>query len=320
MFSIEIAGTASLLLGRPVSTRDLVEEVFPDQDPSVYEQKVGIKTRHWVEPGTSYAAHGAKVLAAACADAGIAPSDLRRVILATSLGGDRLIPATVNALLAELGVSGTCDAFDINNACMGFLSAMDIATRSVATGLGPVGIVSIEHTSKWIGPDYHRSYFVFGDAAAAAVVTAGEGKVTQFQRNDGTLPSGAFLDHGAQRGSARMKFSVSSKHMTGMAVEALQTSADRVLDDAGLRIDDIDWVLPHQPNGRMLDRALDLLGVRPDQAVRVVDEIGSVGNVAIPFSLDRLRRTRDVKPGHRILILGVGTGISYGALLYEVPQ
>jgi 3-oxoacyl-[acyl-carrier-protein] synthase-3 len=98
---------------------------------------------------------------------------------------------------------------------------------------------------------------------------------------------------------------------TGAAITA-------VLDRAGLSISDIEWVLPHQPNGTMLELIIAAFGLDPARMVRVVGDIGIVASASIPVSLDRLLRTRPVRPGDRILMAGVGAGISHGAVLYRV--
>src|SRR6202044_3554236 len=124
--------------------------------------------------------------------AGLAPEALRRIILVTSSGGDVIGPATANAVVHALGLDDRCDAFDLNNACMGFLTAFDLAARCVATGLGPVGVVAAEMASRFIRPDAARPYFVLGDAAAAAVLGAGrrgEGILGSFLSNDGAHSS-----------------------------------------------------------------------------------------------------------------------------------
>jgi 3-oxoacyl-[acyl-carrier-protein] synthase-3 len=319
MFAVRILGTAGHLEGAPRTTRELIARAAPDRDPAALEAKVGVRTRRWTD--TMPSALGARALAAACEDAGVAPGDLRRVILASSTGGDQIFPATANQLLAELGVADSCDAFDVNNACMGFLTALDLAARSVVTGRDPVGVVCAERASPFLSPDYHRSYLIFGDGAAAVVLGAGQGGgvLGLHLSNNPTWPSSAKLEHAAF-GGGHIAFEASNREMTAIAVAALKRAAGDVLDQAGLALADVQWVLPHQPNGRMLDRALEALGARPEQTVRVVEEIGSLGSVAIPFSLDRLLRTRPVKPGDRVLMVGVGTGVACGALLYQVPE
>jgi len=321
VIAARILATASLLPGEARSTASLVA-ALPGRDAADIERKTGIRARHWITPGERAADLGAAVLRDALARAGLDATALRRVIFVTSTGGDALIPANANAVCEALGVDGTCDAFDLNNACMGFLSAFDLAARSVATGVGPCAVVVVETLSPFLSPDDPRPYLVLADAAAAVILGtagAGEGVLASHLRNRGSLRGSVTLRHpGLSAPPARIEFTASHDELTSLANEALRASADHVLREAGVSLDDVTWVVPHQPNGRMLDKIAAHLGVAPAKIVPVVADIGSVGAASIPVSLDRLFRTRDVRPGDTILLVGVGAGMAYGAALYRV--
>jgi 3-oxoacyl-(acyl-carrier-protein) synthase III len=317
-----ILGTASLLPGRPRTTREIAAGLSLQRDVGEWEARTGIHARHWAPPGTLVAPLAAECLRAALDAAGQPTSALRRIIFVSSFDGDRTGPATANLVAAGLGLSGSCDAFDLNNACMGFLSAFDIAARSVATGLGPVGIVSGELCSRIIRPDDHRPYLVFGDAIAAAVIgpaRPGEGVVASAYGNDGTLPPDVFIESPLLTGRREyVQFRKSSAEIFEIAFNAMRAGIEAVLDQARTRIADVEWVVTHQPNGAMVDRLLARLSVDPTRTVRVVDTIGSVASASLPVGLDRLLRTRPVRPGDRILMAGVGGGVAHGAVLYQV--
>jgi 3-oxoacyl-[acyl-carrier-protein] synthase III len=320
MIPVRILGTASAVPGRRVTTEELA--VGLGRNPQSVELRTGIRTRHWNAPGARLAEVGAEVLRRALGTAGLEARELRRLIFVNSTGGDTLIPATANHVAAALGLSGSCDAFDLNNACMGFLSAFDIAARSIATGLGPVAIVTAEMLSRAVAPDSPRSYLVLGDAAAAAVLgpaRAGEGLLGSVLSNNGALPPDTVLAHPLLTGQPeRVQFLTAKEEIRRIALDALSSATHALLAQAQVALSDIEWVLPHQPNGSMLQSVLEVLGVDPARTVPVVEEIGSVGAAAIPVSLDRLLRTRSVRPGDRILMTGVGAGVGQGALLYRV--
>jgi 3-oxoacyl-(acyl-carrier-protein) synthase III len=313
-------GTGSTLPQRRVTTAELAEAV--GRAPEEMELKTGIKSRHWAAADESMAKLGAQALRLALEQAGLAPTELRRLLFVSSTGGEALVPATANRVAAALGLSGSCDAFDINNACMGFLSAFDLAARSVATGLHPVAIVTVEFNSRALSPSEPRPYLVFGDAAAAVVLGPGrsdEGVLAATFGNDGSLPPDTAIDHPLDtRQMEGFRFHASPRAMVRIAFDALDRATHGVVAQSGLTLSEIQWVLPHQPNGAMLRGILNRYGVNENQTVPVVGEIGSVAAASIPFSLDRLLRTRDVKPKDRILLLGVGAGVSYGAILYQV--
>lgn len=322
MIPVRILGTATALPGRPIPTEEVAARALPGRDPAVVLAKTGIRTRHWAEPGALTADLAATALREAAVAAGIDVRDLRRVILVTSTGGDYMGPATANSVIHALGLDDRCDGFDLVNACMGFVSAFDVGARSVATGLHPVGIVSAELLTRFIRAEDPRPYVVFGDAAAAAVLgpgRPGEGILGSFLRNDGAHNGTVFADQPMlTRKIEHAQFALPNIKLVRIAVDALRRGAQAVLDQCGEVIGDVDWVLPHQPNGAMLDLIVDTFGVDRERVVPVVEEIGSVVSASIPASLDRLMRTRNVKPGDRILMIGVGSGLSYGAVLYRV--
>jgi 3-oxoacyl-(acyl-carrier-protein) synthase III len=265
-----------------------------------------------------------ETLKAALAVAGMEATDLRRILYACSSGGDVTFPATANLVAAGLGLQGSCDAFDVNNACMGFLTALDIAARSVATGLGPVGIVAAELNSRFIRPNDHRPYLVFGDAVAAIIVgdaRPGEGIVASFLGNDASAPDDVFGET-AQLTNKRpyVEFRGSNVEILQIAMRTLQKGLTGLLERSDVALHDIEWIVFHQGNGVMLDFMVATLGLDPARVIRVVDEVGAVTSACIPLCLDRLLRTRPVRPGDRILMAGIGGGVSYGATLYRVGE
>jgi len=319
---IRISGSASLGPGRAVGTAELVERLATPRDAAEIERRSGIASRYFAEPSSSYADLGATVLRLALDEAGLRPEELARIVFVCSLGGDMLFPATANLVAARLGLAGTCDCFDLNNACMGFLTALDLAARGIATGEGPVGIVSVELPSHFITPDDPRPYLVFGDAAVAAVVERARsdgGILASWLRNDGVAFGNVRLGHAGLTGHHEtIRFTAPSARMSEEAVDAVRRATDAVLAGAALTLDDVRWILPHQPNGAFLETIIAALGVPVSRVMRVVQEFGSVGSASMPVSLDRLLHTAPVRPGDRVLMVGVGAGISSGAVLLEL--
>jgi 3-oxoacyl-[acyl-carrier-protein] synthase-3 len=316
---VRIAGTGSVLPGPPVATRDLVARVPGAWDAERIAARTGIAARHFVAPGTTAADLAACAVRKALDAARLPAGALDRVIFVDSLGGDGLIPATANDVLGALGLSGGCDGFDLNNACLGFLSALDVAARGVATGQEAVAVVVAELGSRYITSEDPRPFFVFGDGAAAVIVTPGEGTegiLGSVLRNQPGNAGGVVLSHPGRTGVREtIRFTKPNARMLHLALELLRDSTDAVLAQAGLRLADVDWVLPHQPNGAMLDAFVGALGVARERVVPVVHETGSVGAASIPISLDRLMSSGRVRPGDHVLMIGVGAGLSSGATL-----
>ncbi len=320
MIPVRILGTGSVLPGEPVTTRSLLERV--GLDPVAFEPRIGIRTRHFAKPGTTMASLGAEALRLALDAAALPGRDLRRVLFVTSTGGDVLTPATANRVTAALGLAHTCDAIDLNNACLGFLSAFDLAARCIATGLGPVGIVVVELGSRITIETDHRPFLVFGDAAAAVVLgpgRPGEGILASRFGNDGTHHEDTVVYHPSVTGQREYaRFKQSGVAMTRIALRELERGARATLAAAGLTFADLDWLLPHQPNGAMLSMIVDLFQLDRARMVPIVDEVGSIAAAAIPLSLDRLLRTKEVRAGDKIFMFGIGAGLAHGAILHQV--
>jgi 3-oxoacyl-(acyl-carrier-protein) synthase III len=319
---VRIAGTGSFQPGPAYRTVDLAARVTPPRDPAEVVVRTGIQSRHFAPPRVRAVDLAAEALTAALAAAGLRPEALRRLFFVSSVGGDQIAPANANLIAAQLGLAGSCDAFDLNNACMGFLTALDLGARSVATGSGPVGIVAVELLSRYTTPDDPRPYLVLADAVAAAVLEparAGEGVLASWLRNDGMAGGDIVLANAGLTGRREtFQFASSNRQIHEHAVTAIRRSAAAVLSEAGIGLDAVQWVLPHQPNGSMLAAIMRELALDPSRVVQIVDEIGSVGSASIATSLDRLLRSGRVRPGDHLLMVGVGAGISYGAMLLRM--
>ncbi len=319
MISMRIAGTASLQEGALHRTVDLAAQAMPDRDAEKVRRLVGIEQRRWLGRGERVTDVGARVLAAALEDAGMEATELRRIIFVSSTGGDVLIPANANRVAFALGLDDTADCFDLNNACVGFLTAVDLAARCVATDFGPVAIVVVENLSHYVEPDTPRPYVVMADAAAAAIVTSTEGDeglLGSSLRNRVSHCEQVELVHpGRTDEPVRLRFHAGYKDLRNWAFDAMRESSEAALEQAGLSFDTVRWVLPHQPNGAMLTDLLESFGVDADRTIRVVDEIGSVGSASVPTSLDRLRRRGRMAAGDEVLLTAVGAGTAFGALV-----
>lgn len=314
-----LAGSGVLLPGTPVPTAEVAARV--GVDAAVAVRKTGIQNRHWA-PELSFAEGGAWALEAALGDAGLNGAALERIILVTSTGTEAIIPTAANAIAALVGQAGHGDCLELNNGCMGFLTALDLAARCLATGSGPIAIVVAELGSHFITPTDPRPYLVFGDAIVALVLeppTAGTPAtclVASDFRNDGRVTGNVLLASGSVTGQREtIRFGATNTRMGELAEELLVSAVGRTLARAGCGREDLAWFLPHQPNGRLLERFAAALDVPPERVVRVVDHIGSVGAASIPVSLHRLRQDGLARPGDLLLLAGVGAGVSCGAVL-----
>lgn len=320
---LAVLGTAHVAPGEAVSTTEVARRMIPPGDAADIERRTGILSRNWAPLAPTTAADvGAEALAEALAEAGLAAADLERIVFVTSTGGDNVVPGNATRIAAKLGVQDTSDCVDVANGCVGFLTAVDLAARCFATGMGPIGVVVVELCSRVIDPTKPRPYVIFADAAVAAVLAPGrpgDRMLASWLRNDGVAGGDVHVHHPlATRQLEYVYFTTSGKRMGQDAVSYIRRAADTVLARAGLALRDVEWVLPHQPNGRLLELIVADLGLDPERVISMVHDCGSVAAASIPISLHRLRRTGRVRSGDRILMVGVGTGLSYGAVLLSV--
>ncbi len=296
---------------------------MPDRTVADVEVRTGIQARWFAGPEDSTASQAAEAIRKALVAANLPASALRRVIFACSTGGDYLLPATANAVLDLLGIEGSADCFDLNNACVGFLSGLDVAARCVATGLGPVAVVASEMPSRHIRADDPRPYVVFGDAAGAAIVAAAEpggaAVLASAFGNRGSLRDTVTMGHASLTGQREtILFNKSNQGITDVAMLGLGQVAGEIFAQTGLDWHGVDWIVPHQPNGAMLGQIADHFGLDRAKLIPVVHETGNIGAASTAVGLDTLLRSGRVRSGQTILLIGVGSGLSYGALLYRV--
>jgi 3-oxoacyl-(acyl-carrier-protein) synthase III len=322
MIPVRLLSTGSLLPGRRVLTAELAQHLTPPADARDLEARTGIVSRYFAPADATWSEIAAHTLKLALEHAGLEARALQRIIFVTSSGGDVLVPANANAIAVRLGLSGTCDCFDLNNSCMGFLTAFDLSARAIATGFGATGIVAVELGSRYITPDDPRPYVVFGDGAAAAILTPssnGAGILGSWLRNDGSMGGDVTLVHpGVTKVDEKVHFNSSNRNMMERAIELVRQSADEVLKQAGMAFADVDWILPHQPNGVLLRAVVDALEAAPERVIPIVDGTGSLAAASIPVSLDRLMRSGRAQAGDKILMIGVGAGVSAGAILLRL--
>lgn len=320
MLPIRILGTGCALPERRVTTAELAEVALPHRDPEWVVERTGIERRGWVKPGTTHALLAGRALAAALDDADLPAERLRRIILVSTIGGDVRGPATSNLVARELGVHGTAGCFDVNNACCGFVTGLDLAARLVATGEGPVGLVSAEVFSPHIKPGSPRPYLVMADAAAAVVLgeARGDGGVlsTEFA-NDGRGFAAVTLGH---HDDAEIIFGLPAPDINEQARRDLVAGSTSVLEQAGMERDAVDWVFPHQPNGVMLGMFMDILGYPMSRTRSIVRQHGSVGATSVPLALHELWRDGSIEDGQHLLFAAVGAGTARATMLVRVER
>jgi 3-oxoacyl-[acyl-carrier-protein] synthase-3 len=326
LLAASILGTGSAVPDNLVSTEVVLEQAMPGRDAQAMKLRMGIGTRTWAELGPLRSIELAATAVRSALDAaGMQPNDLQRLLFCASLGGDILAPANANLVARDLGIADHCACFDLNNACVGFVSLLDVAARFVATGSGPVAVVASEIFSRHLHPTRGpRAHVVFGDAAGAAILgpSSGDaGMLASHFGNDGRNFRAVTLYHPTITGKPEaLSFGMSTREIAAVAIPDMQRAVSDVLDKGGVTREDVDWVVLHQANGTFLDYFLDALGFRIEQTVRHVDRLGSLGSASVAVGLDELFRQRPVKSGDLVLMAAVGSGTARGATLFRVQR
>jgi 3-oxoacyl-[acyl-carrier-protein] synthase-3 len=314
-----IAGTGSYLPATVVTNDELARRI--DTSDEWIRSRTGIRQRHIAlatETSSDLAHHAAR---RAIAAAGIEASALDLIIVATSTP-DYIFPSTACLLQAKLGVK-RCPAFDVQAVCSGFVYALDIADKYIRGGVYRHAlVVGAEVFSRILDWKDRATCVLFGDGAGAVVLAAGT--------RPGVHASTLHAD-GSQAGILSTPGQVSGGIVTGdpflrMDGQAVFKLAVRVLDEVAretlamcdMQPADVDWLIPHQANVRILDATAKKLGIDTAKVIVTVDSQANTSAASVPLALDTAVRDGRIKPGHKVLLQGVGGGFTWGATLVEM--
>jgi 3-oxoacyl-[acyl-carrier-protein] synthase-3 len=314
-----IVGTGSALPPRIVTNEELAHRV--DTSDEWIVSRTGIRQRHVADPEQTSSDLGAEASRAALAAAGIDADDLDLIVVATSTP-DYVFPSTACLMQAKLGTSGQI-AFDVQAVCSGFVYGLATADAFIRAGQARRAlVVGAEVFSRILDWNDRATCVLFGDGAGAVVLQADE--------RPGILASSLHAD-GHYSGILSVPGNVCGGKVVGspflqMDGQAVFKFAVRVLDEAaretvakcGLTLADVDWLIPHQANVRILEATAKRLGVPSEKLVVTVDRHGNTSAASVPLALDLAIRDGRVKPGQRVMLEGVGGGFTWGAALVQM--
>ena len=256
--------------------------------------------------------------------AALAPEQVDALVVAT-FTPDRLLPSTAVIAQAKLGMS--CPAFDLNAACAGFSYGTTVGAGLIASDAAErVLVVGVDVLSRKLNFSDRSTCVLFGDGAGAAVLSvAGEpGIMASSLAADGTLaevltiPAGGIEEQvtpeGIARGADKLAMT-SGREVFRRAVVAMTDASRQLLDKAGVKPEDVDLLIPHQANGRIITAVAERLGIGPDRSVMDIEDIGNTSAASIPLALDRAWRAGRVHPGDLVLMVSFGAGMAWGAHL-----
>lgn len=298
---IRVRGCGIAVPDKVVTNDDLSARL--DTSDAWITERTGIRERRVGGTTSELAAEAGRQ---ALADAGLEPSDIDMVLLATTTP-DALVPGTSATVQALLGTAG--GAFDLNAACSGFVYGLVVAAGLAAVGSGRVLLIGADTLSRITDWDDRKMAVLVGDGAGAVVVEPVDGPGDLLSWNldaDGTLRHLLTCDHGGY-------LAMDGKEIFRRAVRVVVESAERALADAGMTTADVDLLVPHQANLRIIQAACQRLGIPEERTAVVIDRYGNTSSASIPLALhDALARGR-VAAGDRLLLTGFGGGMTWAS-------
>ncbi len=319
-----ITGTGSFLPPRRLTNADLVAQLaaqgVESSDDWIVE-RTGIRARHFVDEGVFSSDLALAAAKLALAAAGRVPADIDLIIVATSTP-DMVFPSTACILQNKLGAAGGA-AFDVQAVCSGFVYALTIADSMIQTGLATKAlVVGAEVFSRLLDFTDRTTCVLFGDGAGAVVLEASDtpGILASDIHADGKyvdiLCVPGHVSGGQVMGDPLLK--MDGQAVFKLAVGVLEDAARAVLAKADKIESDIDWLIPHQANIRIMQSTARKLKMSMDKVVVTVDQHGNTSAASIPLALDSAVRSGKVKPGETLMLEGVGGGFTWGAVLLNL--
>ncbi|MFM7658295.1 MAG: beta-ketoacyl-ACP synthase III [Burkholderiaceae bacterium] len=322
-----IVGTGSCLPPRRLANEDLAamlaERGLETSDEWIVSRS-GISARHFADDGVLSSDLAATAAQRALQMAQLSADDIDLIILATStpdyLGG---FPSTACVVQRKLGITNHCAALDVQAVCSGFVYAISVADSFIRSGMHKRALViGAEVFSRILDFNDRTTCVLFGDGAGAVVLTAADQpgilatKLHADGRHADILCVPGHMSGGAIQGSAFL--TMDGQAVFKLAVSVLEQVANETLAAAGMQSEQIDWLIPHQANIRIMQGTAKKLGLPLEKMVVTVDQHGNTSAASIPLALDVAVRDGRIKSGHHVMMEGVGGGFTWGAALLRM--
>jgi 3-oxoacyl-[acyl-carrier-protein] synthase-3 len=319
-----ISGTGSSLPPQRLTNADMVDRLaaggVETSDEWIVE-RTGIRARHFVADGVFASDLAAEACRKAMDAAGVDGSEIDLIIVATSTP-DMVFPSTAAILQHKLGISG-CPVFDLQAVCSGFIYGLTVADAMIRTGTAKKAlVVGAEVFSRLLDFNDRTTCVLFGDGAGAVVMEASDTPgilstdIHADGKHAGILCVPGHVSGGEILGDPLLK--MDGQAVFKLAVGVLEDTARAVLAKAGRNEADIDWLIPHQANIRIMQSTARKLKLSMDKVVVTVDQHGNTSAASIPLALDHAVRAGQVKKGDTLLLEGVGGGFTWGAVLLDL--
>jgi 3-oxoacyl-[acyl-carrier-protein] synthase-3 len=316
-----VRGSGSALPKRSVSNAEMAQMV--DTSDEWIVERTGIRNRYIAGEGETTATLAAEAARNALDAAGLGPADIGLIVLATATP-DQTFPATATKVQDLLGCHGGI-AFDVAAVCSGFLFALATADSMLRTGMAKRALViGAETFSRILDWDDRTTCVLFGDGAGAIVLEAqdvaedGPGVIFSQLHADGAHNELLYVDGGPSTTGTVGKVRMKGREVFRHAVTNLASVLERVLAETGFAAEDIDWVVPHQANARILDATARKLGLPAEKVVVTVDRHANTSAASVPLAFDTAVRDGRIKPGDLVMLEAMGGGFTWGASLVRI--
>jgi 3-oxoacyl-[acyl-carrier-protein] synthase-3 len=324
---LKISGTGSATPPTTINNQDL-SEIVETSDEWI-TSRTGIRQRHLAGVGESLSAIATRAGQQALNQAGVAPEDLDLILLATSTPDDLF--GSAGRIQAQLGANHAV-AFDLTAACSGFIFGLVTASQYIRTGVYQnVLLIGADVLSRWVDWSDRRTCVLFGDGAGAVVLQADSRRdcLLGFEmRSDGTQnaclnvafqeQSPTLLGKASIQQGSYKPINMNGREVYRFAVEKVPEVIEKALHRANITVEQVDWLLLHQANQRILAAVAKRLKIPPEKLISNLHEYGNTSAASIPLALDEAVRQGKVKPGDIIATSGFGAGLSWGAAIFKM--
>ena len=313
----QIIGCGSYLPEKILTNEDLAAMV--DTSDQWIVERTGIRQRHIAADGELTSDLAFQAAENALRDAGMAAQDLDMIVLATTTP-DNTFPATATKVQAMLGLTRGA-AFDIQAVCSGFLYGLSVGDNFIKTGqVETVLVIGAETFSRIIDWEDRTTCVIFGDGAGAVVLKGsssadGRGILSTHLHSDGRLNDLLYVDGGPSSTKTVGHVRMSGREVYRHAVHNMSSIVKEAMEANGLAPEDIDWVVPHQANKRILDSTTRKLGLKDDRVVITIERHANTSAASIPLALDEAIRDGRIQSGHLVLMEALGGGLTWAASL-----
>ena len=308
-----VAGVGSALPKRKVTNEELAATV--DTTDEWIVERTGIRSRYIAAEGETTGSLALAAARGALDHAGVSALDIDLIVLATATP-DQTFPSTATKVQAALGIDD-CIAFDVHAVCTGFLYALSVADSMLRSGNASKALViGAETFSRILDWEDRATCVLFGDGAGALVLSAEEtdsGILATKLHADGRHNDLLFVDGGPSTTGTVGKLRMKGREVFRHAVINLADVLNEVLTDAGLTSGDVDWVVPHQANARILDATAKKLGLPPEKVVVTVDRHANTSAASVPLAFDTAVKDGRIKRGDIVVLEAMGGGFTWGA-------